>query len=132
MDAAIDQRLQDLIPILLATTSGLLVICLHRRSPKKVSQVTISERIEVPPIAFIHTIIDVGGRRVGASDDGVASTRIGSLDIAGDGVTRTPVTGARGHLSRGYIEVTLWFLNQFIQPVSRGYMLGSFTMYPPL
>jgi len=40
--------------------------------------------------------------------------------------------GAKGHLPRGYIEVTLRFFKQFTQKVSRGYMLGSFTMYPPL
>ena len=40
--------------------------------------------------------------------------------------------GARGHLSRGYIEDTLWFYNQFVQTLSRGYMLESFTKYPPL
>jgi len=40
--------------------------------------------------------------------------------------------GAKGHLPRGYIEDTLRFFKQFTQKVSRGYMLGSFTMYPPL
>ena len=40
--------------------------------------------------------------------------------------------GAKGHLPRGYIEDTLRFFKQFTQTVSRGYMLSSFTMYPPL
>ena len=40
--------------------------------------------------------------------------------------------GAKGHLPGGYIEDTLRFFKQFTQKVSRGYMLGSFTMYPPL
>ena len=40
--------------------------------------------------------------------------------------------GAKGHLPRGYIEDTLRFFKQFTQKVSRGYMLSSFTMYPPL
>ena len=40
--------------------------------------------------------------------------------------------GAKGHLPRGYIEDILRFFKQFAQKVSRGYMLGSFTMYLPL
>ena len=40
--------------------------------------------------------------------------------------------GAKEHLPRGYIEDTLRFFKQFTQTVSRGYMLSSFTMYPPL
>ena len=40
--------------------------------------------------------------------------------------------GARGHLSRGDIEVTLRFFKQFIHTLSRGYMVESFAMYPPL
>jgi len=40
--------------------------------------------------------------------------------------------GARGHLSRGDIEVTLRFFKQFIHTLSRGYMVESFAMYPLL
>ena len=40
--------------------------------------------------------------------------------------------GERGHLSRGYIEDSLWFYNQFVQTLSRGYIMESFTKYPPL
>ena len=40
--------------------------------------------------------------------------------------------GAKGHLPRGYIEDTLRFFKQFTQTVSRGYMLSSFKMCPPL
>jgi len=40
--------------------------------------------------------------------------------------------GARGHLSRGDIEVTLRFFKQFIHTLSRGYMVESFAMYLPL
>jgi len=40
--------------------------------------------------------------------------------------------GARGYLPGGHIEVTLRFLKQFVHTLPRGYMLDSFTMYPPL
>jgi len=40
--------------------------------------------------------------------------------------------GARGHLPRGYIEDTLRFFKQFVHTLSRGYMLVTFAMYPPL
>jgi len=40
--------------------------------------------------------------------------------------------GARGHLSKGDIEVTLRFFKQFIHTLSKGYMVESFAMYPPL
>ena len=40
--------------------------------------------------------------------------------------------GARGHLSGGDIEVTLRFFKQFIYTLSRGYMVETFAMYPPL
>ena len=40
--------------------------------------------------------------------------------------------GAKGHLSRGDIEVTLRFFKQFIHTLSRGYMVETFAMYPPL
>jgi len=40
--------------------------------------------------------------------------------------------GARGHLPGGYIEDTLRFFKQFVHTLSRGYMLVTFAMYPPL
>jgi len=40
--------------------------------------------------------------------------------------------GARGYLPRGHIEIILRFLKQCVYTLSRGYMLDSFEMYPPL
>ena len=86
----------------------------------------------------------LGGRRVetcagccrsSALEIGTRFTTKTQLDWLGIGSTlwTAPVSlGAKGHLPRGYIEDTLRFFKQFTQKVSRGYMLSSFTMYPPL
>ena len=61
-------------------------------------------------------------------DLSIVFTHVDDLGIICNLVT----LGAKGHLPRGYVEDTLRFFKQFTQKVSRGYMLSSFTMYPPL
>ena len=50
----------------------------------------------IPPITVIYTIIDGGGRRIGAGNNGVTSTRIGALHVVRNGVTRTPILVVEG------------------------------------
>jgi len=52
--------------------------------------------MKIPPTSIIHTVINVGRRRVGAGDDGVTSTRVGLLNVVGNGITRTPVLVVEG------------------------------------
>jgi len=104
----IDQLLQNLILILLTTTESLLAISLHHHSPKEVSQVTIGKGVKIPPVTFIHTIIDGGGRWIGTGDDGVMSTGVGPLDIVRDGVAGTPVLVVEGGKLASHVGSGSW------------------------
>ena len=64
--------------------------------------------MEIPPITFIYTIIDVGRRRIGAGNNGVTSMGIGSLNVAGDGVTRTPILVVKGGELASHVGSGSW------------------------
>ena len=89
--------------------------------------VTLGEVISHDPATVGRSTVVLGA----ASDHWSTPNLVIKISWPGSGRVLETL-GAKGHLPRGYIEDTLRFFKQFTQKVSRGYMLSSFTMYPPL
>jgi len=82
---------QGLIPTFSTTTIGLFTFRLHGCSPEEIPQVTVRERLQVPPIAVLHSVVYVGRGRVGPRDDAIARMRVGAVNITGYGIAGIPI-----------------------------------------